>query len=406
MPRFSYKAVSADGEVIEGVIVAASRGDVVERLHRQGHTPIRAEESKVSGLGGLSFSGTWRSKRVRRRDVVLLTRELATLLQAGLPLDRSLTTLIDIAPPGAVRGLVESVLDRVRGGASLADALDDHPDVFANFYVGMVRAGEAGGTLEAVLARLAETMERAQELRSSITSALQYPIIVVVMAVLSLAVLMTKVIPQFRPLFDDAGVALPLSTRIVIGTSDLFEAYWWVLAVVALVVVVAIRQHNRKEAGRLRWDGWLATLPFIGELVRKIEVARFSRTFGTLLSNGVSVLNALSMTTESMGNRAIAQTVTRAQRRLAKGEGLADPLTRSGVFPTLALQLVRVGEETGRLEEMLLRIAEIYDEEVKRTLARLVALIVPLVTVVLGILIAVIIGSILAAILSVYELPL
>jgi general secretion pathway protein F len=406
MPRFAYKAVSSEGEVIEGELDAASRQAVVDRLHAQGHVPIRAEESRAAaGKGRLVMPRLFRPRRVGRKDLVLLTRELATLLEAGLPLDRALTIILELAEPGPVRELVEGVRDRVQGGATLADAMQDAPEVFPNFYAGMVRAGEAGGTLDAVLGRLAETLERAQALRDNVRSALRYPALVVIMAVASVLVLMTAVIPEFRPLFEDSGAALPASTRIIIGISDFLEIYWWTLALGLLVIVLGIRQHNQDPAGRLRWDRWKAGAPLIGDLIRKIEVARFSRTLGTLLANGVSVLNALALTTETLENRAIAEAAGRAQGRLAKGEGLADPLTETGVFPGLALQLIRVGEETGQLDGMLLRIADIYDEEVKRSIERMLSLLVPLVTLALGVLIAVIIGSMMAAILSTYELP-
>ncbi|MFQ5773839.1 MAG: type II secretion system F family protein [Kiloniellaceae bacterium] len=406
MPRFSYKAVAPDGEVIEGEIEASNREAAVERLHAQGHVPIRAEESRRVAMGRrATFPVLFRPRRVSRKDVVLVTRELATLLQAGLPLDRALSVMLDLVRSAPIKALIEGIREKVRGGSTLADAMQAHPEVFPNYYVGMVRAGEAGGTLESVLARLAETLEHAQALRESVRAALRYPALVVVMAVVSLVVLMTAVIPEFRPLFEDAGAAMPVSTRIIIGVSDFFEAYWWASALGVAAVVLGLRQHNRSPAGRLRWDRWMIEAPLLGDLVTKIEVARFSRTLGTLLGNGVSVLNAMSMTIDTLDNRAIAGAVAKAQGRLAKGEGLAEPLLETGVVPGLALQLMRVGEETGRLDSMLLRIADIYDEEVKRAIEHMLSLLVPLVTLGLGLLIALIIGSMMAAILSAYDLP-
>lgn len=408
MPRFTYKAVSPDGEVIEGETDAASRQAVVDRLHADGHVPIRAELSRTAAAvatGPSGLAGLFQPRRVRREDLVLITRELATLLQAGLPLDRGMSVMLDLAPVGPVRVLVEEIREKVRGGATLADALAEYPAVFPNFYVGMVRAGEAGGTLDGVLVRLAETLERAQALRENVQAALRYPALVVVMAVISLAVLMTAVIPEFRPLFEDAGAAMPVSTQIVIAISDFLAAYWWLVALLFLAAALGFRQHNRTEEGRLRWDAWRIQAPIFGDLMTKIEVARFSRTLGTLLSNGVSVLNAMSMTIDTLDNKAFARAAAQAQGRLAKGEGLADPLSETGVFPGLALQLVRVGEETGRLDDMLVRIAEIYDEEVKRAIQKMLSLLVPLVTLALGVLIAGIIGSMISAIMSSYDLP-
>ena len=405
MARFLYKSVSATGEVVEGEIEAASRTAVVDRLRAQGHVPIRAEEAKAGGLGQLIPRAAKGPRAASLKDVVVLTRELATLLQAGLPLDRALAIVGDLAGSPQIGTLVEQILEKVRGGATLADALADYGQVFPNYYVGMVRAGEAGGTLDSVLDRLADTMERGQALREDVRSALLYPALVVIMAVVSLAILMTLVIPEFRPLFEDAGAALPLSTRAIIGVSDFLAGYWWLILFVILLIALLIQRHNADPVGRMRWDRWVIGVPLVGDLIMKIEVARFSRTLGSLLTNGVSVLQALSMTAETVGNRAVVAALEEAQGRLTKGEGLAAPLSQSRLFPRLALQLMQVGEESGRLEDMLLRIADIYEEEVKRTIQRLLGLLVPLVIIVLGILIAVIIGSILAAILSAYDLP-
>jgi len=406
MARFLYKSVSATGEVVEGEIEAASRELVVERLRAQGHVPIRAEEVTGPGRGRLSFGRTKSLRGVGHKDVVIMTRELATLLNAGLPLDRAMTIVGELTRAGAMKSLVERVLEKVRGGATFADALSDYEQVFPNYYTGMVRAGEAGGSLDTVLNRLADSLERSQALRENVRSALQYPILVVIMAIVSLAILMTAVIPEFQPLFENAGAALPISTQIVIGASDFMVSYWWAILVAILVVALFIQRHNADPAGRLRWDRWVIGLPVIGSLVIKIEVARFSRTLGSLLANGVSGLNALAMTAETAENWALVEALVEAQDRMAKGEGLARPLAATGLFPHLALQLIQVGEESGRLEDMLLRIADIYDDEVKRTIDRILGMLVPGITIVLGILIALIIGSILAAILSSYDLPL
>ena len=406
MPRFLYKAVSSDGEVIEGETSAPNRQAVIDRLHADGHVPIRAEESRrAAAVKKSGLSELFRPRSVRREDLLAITRELATLLQAGLPLDRGMSVMLELAPAGPVRDLVEEVREKVRGGATLADAMAEQQNVFPNYYVGMVRAGEAGGTLEAVLTRLAETLERAEALRENVQAALRYPALVVIMAILSLMVLMTVVIPEFRPLFEDAGAAMPASTQCVIGVSDFLAAYWWLVALVVAVAVLILRQHNRTPEGRLRWDVWMIQAPIFGDLFTKIEVARFSRTLGTLLSNGVSVLNAMTMTIETLDTRAFAGAAAQAQGRLAKGEGLAEPLAETGVFPGLALQLIRVGEETGRLDAMLLRIADIYDGEVKSAIQKMLSLLVPLVTLGLGILIAGIIGSMISAIMSTYDLP-
>ncbi len=406
MTRFSYKAATASGEVIEGEIEASNRQAAIDRLRGQGHIPIRAEE-KGRGLVADAWRGFAKgARRVGPKDLALLTRELATLLQAGLPLDRSLSVLRDLARTGPGRTLVERMQNQVRGGAALADAMEAHPEVFPSFYVGMVRAGEAGGNLEGVLSALSDSLERAQALRESVSSALTYPILVVVMAVLSLIVLMTAVIPEFRPLFEDSGTALPLMTRIVIAVSDFIGAYWWALALGVLALVALVRRHNSDPKGRLRWDRWVLGMPYLGDLVLKVEVTRMARTLGTLSKNGVNLLNALSMTIGTVENRVVTEALDDVRLRLAKGEGLSRPMAETSIFPTLALQLIQVGEESGALEDMLLRVADIYDQEVQRSLQRLLSLLTPLITIVLGIVIAVIIGSMIAAILSAYDLPI
>jgi general secretion pathway protein F len=327
------------------------------------------------------------------------------LLQSGLPLDRALSILGSLSAEGPVRRLVERILDQVRGGASLAEALEAQGEAFPSFYSGMVRAGEAGGALEVVLERLADTLERAQALRESVKSALIYPMLVVILAIGALVIMMTLVIPNFRPLFEESGAAMPLLTQIVIGISDFVRDFWWGLAGALALLVYGVRRHNATPAGRLRWDRWLVSLPLLGDLILKLEVARLARTLGTLLANQVNVLNAVSMALGTLGNRAVGDSLSELRGRLAKGEGFAVPLAEAGVFPVLAVQLIQVGEESGQLDGMLLRVADIYDEEVKRTIDRILALLIPVIIMVLGVVIALMIGSIVMAIMSSYDLP-
>jgi general secretion pathway protein F len=405
MARFRYKAVNAAGDVVEGEIEAGSRALVIDRLKAEGHVPIRAEET---GRGAAVGTG-WlrlRSRRVTAKDVALLSRELATLLRARLPLDRALTVLRDIAPEGPARALVADSQDRIRGGATFAEALESYADILPSYFIGMIRAGEAGGSLDTVVGRLAETVERAQALRESIRSALQYPSLVLVMAVVSLIILFNAVIPEFRPLFEDTGAAVPWATQVVFALADVFDAYGWLIAVLLVLAVLGVRMHNRQPEGRLRWDRWMLGAPMLGELVVKLEVARFTRVLGMLLGNGVSLLNALSIATETIANRAMGERLAGLGARLGKGESLAGSLAETGVFPSLAVQLVHAGEESGQLEDMLMRVAQIYDEEVERTIQRMISLLVPLVTIGLGLLVAAIIGSILVAILGAYDVTL
>lgn len=405
MPRFRYKAVNAAGEVVEGELDAGSRSVLIDLLKADGHVPIKAEEARRATIRrpkGFNL----RPRRISPRDVCVLTRELATLLRAKLPLDRALTILRDLAPEGPVEALIVETQERIRGGATMADALDPYTDILPRFFIGMIRAGEAGGSLDVVVARLAETLERALALRERVKSALQYPSFVLVIAAISLVILFNAVIPEFRPLFDDAGAAIPLATQVVFWLSDAFDAYALVFLVLVCLAVLAIRIHNRQPDGRLRWDGWVLATPLFGDLVIKLEVARFTRVLGMLLANGVSMLNALSIAGETIGNQAIGQRMAGLGARLGKGDSLSESLADLGVFPNLAVQLVHAGEESGQLEEMLMHAAQIFDEEVERTLQRMISLLVPLVTIGLGLLVAGIIGSILVAILGAYDLNL
>lgn len=404
MPHFRYKAVNAAGDVLEGEMEALSRQALVERLHDLGHTPIRADEIKGGSLWRLLTADVGGRRRPTPRDVTTLTSQLATLLGAGLPLDQALKLLVDLAEKKAVGTLLEGILTRVRGGSTLAEALEAEPEVFAGDYVSMIRAGEAGGALDGVLARLADYLERADALKGTVRSALVYPMILLVMAGFVVVVLLTLVIPQFEPLFEQAGADLPLATRVIVGMGDAVADYWWAMGAAVVGVVVFIRGRYAQPETRLAWDRRLLGLWLAGDLAAKVETARFARMLGTLLGNGVALLNGLAIAQGTLRNAALTQAVEKAARRVKEGRRLAETLAADGTFPALAVHLLRVGEETGKLDAMLFKVADIYDDEVKRALDRLLALLVPAITIVLGVLIAGIIGSILAAILQVNAL--
>jgi len=406
MPRFIYKAVTPAGQVVEGEILAVTRSEVIERLHADGNTPIRASEATEGLLAGLASAHLFRRRRLSPSDIVVITQELATLLHAGLPIDRALALIGDLTESGGKRNFINRILESVRSGASLADALEQHKEVLPSFYIGMLRAGEAAGSLDTVLARLAEVLTRTQALRESVRTAMYYPVIVLVVAALSIAILLTAVVPEFRPIFESAGAVLPVSTKLIIAMGDTMQHYWWALVVGMAGLGAALSYSYRQPAGRLRWDELILKLPLLGDVVTKLEVARFTRTLGTLLGSGVVALNALSIAAKTLTNRVIAQRIADIAGRLKKGEGLARPLQSANVFPRLAVQLIQVGEEAGQLDTMLLHVADIYDEEVKRTVQRLLSLLVPAVTIGLGLLVAAIIGSMLTAILGAYNLPL
>jgi general secretion pathway protein F len=403
VPNFRYKAVTSDGKVIEGDIDASSRTAVIEHLRKQGSMTIRAD-SRVATARRIGLNLRWR--RSSSKDLLPFTRELATLLRAEMPLDRALSLVTELTDSPEFRVLSGRVLEKVRGGSSFADALQAQGDVFPRVYIGMVRAGEASGNMKTVLTEIAEMLTRRQALEETVHQALQYPIFVLATASISVVLILTVVIPEFRPLFEEAGAALPLSTRLIMGLSDSLRTWWWALGLGLCFTLLSLSWMMRSPALRRQRDTLVLRLPLFGGLVSRIEAARFSRTLGTLLRNGVSMLTALSLTAEIIGNSAVAQALSDVQRRLKKGDGLAEPLSQAGVFPPMAVHLVRIGEESGQLEEVLGRIAEIYDEEVRRAIQRVLGLLVPVITIILGILVAGIIGSVFSAILSSYNVAL
>ena len=406
MPLFRYKAVTPTGEAQEGEMEGLAQYAVVERLQSMGLIPIRVDETvaQVAGLG--IGQGLFRKNRVMQDDVAVFTQELATLLKAGLPLDRCLEILIGLSASEAVRLLMTQVREDVRGGAALSAALEAQSGIFSRFYLNMIRAGEAGGALDVVLQRLNEFMERSKELKETVKSALMYPAILIGVAVLSVVVLLMWVVPQFSHMFEESGKALPLPTQIVIGAGDFVQRYWWVMMLGGVGLYSWFSRQMREPASRYKWDKRLLGLPLVGDLVGKLEVARFSRTLGTLLGNGVSLLTALSIVKDTLSNTVMSEGLGIVAVQLKEGKGLGRPLMDTGLFPKLAIHLVMVGEETGKLQEMLIRIADIYDREVHSTVKRMLALMEPVLILGLGLVIGGIIMSILVAILSVNDLAM
>jgi general secretion pathway protein F len=403
MPIFVYKAVTESNEIIEGEMEAPGRAIVIDRLRGLGQLPLYANEIQSTRQLVKRKRGLF-TRRVSAREVFLVTHELATLLKAGVELDRAFEILIDLSDNDAMRKLLSSILARLRSGVSLADALAENDDTFPSYYASMVRAGEASGALDVVLGRLGEFLEKSQRLRETVKTALYYPVFLLIMAVLSIVVLLTVVVPQFKPLFESAGAALPVSTRVLVAVGDFVRAYGWLLLIGILAVFFLFRRYLSTRDGRRRWDALLLRLPILGDLLIKIEVARFSRTASTLLQNGVGLLHALAIVRDTLRNSIITSAIDSVAGLVKEGRGLAGPLESTGLFPRLVLHLIHVGEETGQLDNMLTKLADIYDEEVTRTTARLLSLLVPALTIGMGVMIAGIIMSILTAILSVNTL--
>ncbi len=385
---------------------APTRAAVVDRLHALGQVPIRIEEIGTTTLSRLLSADLFGARRISSRSLALLTSQFGTLLRAGLEIDSALTVLQELVENNQAREILRGVTDKVRGGASLADAMAAQKDVFAPYYISMIRAGEAGASLDAVLERLAEFLARSQATREHIKSAMVYPILVALTCCLSIATLVLFVVPRFKPLFEQSGDALPLSARYLLNASDFLRAWWFVLLLAPFLVGFVIRLQLRNPSRRAWRDRWVLKLPLFGTLVRDIEVARFSRTLGILLKNGVSLLSSLTITRETIRNKVFVDAVNSVIDRAKAGKGLAEPIRQTKVFPALAVHLVRVGEESGRQEDMLLKIADLLEAETRSRIDRLLTLLTPAVTIVLGVVVAAIIMSILTALLSVYNLTM
>jgi general secretion pathway protein F len=400
MPLYSYKAVKPDGEAVEGDTEAPDEAAVVRLLQAEGLIPIQTRPA-----GGLRVQiGSKRRRTMSQKDIGVMTRELATLLEAGLTLDRSLQILVDLTSEEHLVRVLADLQQRVRGGSTFSAALEQQGGQFPRLYVNMVRAGEASGALDQVLARLADYLERTAELRETITSALVYPAILLVVAGLSVIMLLVFVVPQFTVLFEDMGAALPLPTRIVVGAGDLFRNYWWAMLAGIALIAVTIEQRLKRPEVRERFDRRLLATPLFGDLVWKLETARFCHTLATLLKNGLPLLSALTLAKEVVANHKIAGLLGEAAEDLKHGRGLAEPLSRREVLPQLAMQMIRVGEESGALDTMLAKVAEIYDRETRSSVRRMLTLLEPVLIIGLGIVVAGIIISILMAILGANDL--
>jgi general secretion pathway protein F len=380
---------------------------VVERLHREEYFPLRVEAAEGQGWLRRLGQGWGRGSRIPAADVVAFTQQLAALVEAGFPLERAMVVLGDLSRGRRLGQVVQDVTQSVRTGLTLSDALArHHPRPFSRLYVNTVRAGERGGVLELALRRLADHLESVRELREAIVSALIYPALLLGVGVGAVVFLLTFVLPRFAVMLADLGQTLPLPTRLVLATSEGLLAYWWVLAATALGVVLAWQVAARSEPTRLRIDGMCLQLPVVGELLRKVEIGRAVRTLGTLLSAGVPLLSALDVAREGAGNRQVAAALGAVHANVKRGEGLARAMADTGVFPALVVHMTRVGEEAGRLDEMLARVASVYEREIRSALRRLISTLEPAIIVVLGLVVLGIVLSILLAILSINELPL
>jgi type IV pilus assembly protein PilC len=395
MPTFAFSARPATGgDIQNGEVELATKDDVLAYLHRQRMIPVSVRE-KSKDLN-LSF-GTG----VSTRDIVIFTRQFATMINSGLPLVQSLDILAEQTENAPLRKTIQEVLYDVESGHTLADAMSRHPKIFTDLFVNMVAAGEAGGILDTILLRLAVFLEKSDALRRKIKGAMVYPAVIFGVAISAIVVLLVFVIPTFQNMFASAGIPLPLPTRVVIGMSAFLQGYWWALIAGIITVVVVFRQFYRTSTGELLIDRTLLAFPILGDMQRKAAVARFTRTLGTLVSSGVSILEGLEITARTAGNRVIHDAVMGSRASIAGGETIAGPLKESGVFPPMVVQMINVGEQTGGLDAMLTKVADFYDEEVDRAVETLLSAMEPIMIVVLGVVVG---GMIVAMYLPIFDM--
>ncbi|MBS0575329.1 MAG: type II secretion system F family protein [Proteobacteria bacterium] len=394
MPQFRYQALSASGEPLTGQMEAAGVEEVIARLQEAGHIPIEARRADEVAAGG-SWASLFQARALTAEQIQQFTEQLATLLGAGQPLDRALAILLDLPEAAAARKVIANVRDAVRGGASLSSALEQQHGLFSRLYISTVRAGEVGGSLHETLARLADYLDRSRGLRARVINALIYPAILFTVVGGALVFLLGYVVPQFQQMFDGLDAPIPLLTRIVLAVGNGVRSYGWLLPIMLIALLWWADRKRRDPAFRRALDEWLLRRRLVGSLLARIDTARLARTVGTLVNNGVPLLQALTIGRNVLANRVLAEAVEAAAEEVKTGSGLAHALARRGVFPRLAVQMVQVGEESGELDTMLLRTADTFDRETTQAMDRLLAALVPALTIVMAAVVGIVVLSIL-----------
>lgn len=404
MSLFTYRASDSSGRVVSGSMEAGDRDVLVKKLRESGCYLISVggsnEAVKASERPGFF------QNLLRKRDISSFTQELSTMLESGLQLERALSILHELEQDASFKALILELKKGIQGGRSFADCLEAHKDIFPEIYLSTVRAGEAGGFLEASLSRLKSYLEETKKLNDEIRSALIYPLLLTVAGGGAIAVMIFFVIPRFSVVFDDLGAVMPLPTRMLLGMSSAAADWWWAFAASAVAAALFLRRKYSTDEGRLLFDSLKLRLPIAGIIFRKTAVSRFSRTLGTLLQGGLPILDALQIAARTMGNRHMASVISTVTEGVRKGKGLAGPVMESGSFPLLSAHMLAVGEETGKLDEMLLKIADNYDREITVTVKRLLTLLEPAIILVMALFVGFIVISLLLAVFSLNEMPL
>jgi general secretion pathway protein F len=401
---FSYEATTSDGNIVTGTIEVANERSAVERIQDMGYYPLKIKKA-VEGEGAIQRLLAFIEGGVKEKDIMAFTYQLGVLLEAGFPLDRSLAILSGLSEKKKLKDLVSDLISHVRSGKSFSDSLLKFPSVFPPFYSNMVKAGEAGGFLEETIARLSDYLENSQSIKSDVRSALIYPSLLSFVGGTAIVILLTFVVPQFTSIFADMGEALPLPTMILLTLSNAMIDYWWLMLVLVAGTAFAVMQYVKSPIGRRAWDGLKFRLPVFGKLFQETAVSRFSRTLGTLLNSGVPILNALNIVQGTLGSDRIAEAITAVKESARRGKGISDPLANSDIFPPIAVHMITVGEETGKLDEMFIKIADRFDIEVRNTIKRMLAMLEPVLILLMGIVVGFIVISMLMAIFSINELP-
>jgi len=382
MPKFNYRAKKTSGEVIEGVLEADNRKLVINRLQSMRYFPLSVVEAGGSGLQREISLKVF--ERIRTRDLANFTRQVSDLLRSGLPLSRCLNVLVEQTKNEKLREVIRSLRSSVSGGSTLAEALGQHPKVFSELYVNMVHAGEVSGSLDAVMERLADFTESELETRNKIISAMAYPAIMITVGIAVVIVLLTFVIPRFTLMFEEMDQQLPAITLLLVGISNFLKFYWWVLLGGAFLLGFLYRRYNATPEGRLQVDTFKLKIPVVSDFLRKREIAKFARTMGTLLANGVPILKTLEIVEAVMSNKVLAQQIVNVRENIREGEKVSDRLGEGGVFPPMVVNMVAIGEETGSLEQTLERIARAYEGDTERAMRSLTTMIEPLLILLMG----------------------
>ncbi len=400
MPEFIYKARGAGGAIAEGVFEAPDQRTAMERLRSQKLIVLEINEKTPGLLDAFQKFNPFKPG-VASKDIVLFSRQLSTLVSAGVALVAGLNILTEQIESPPFKVVVTKVKEDIEGGLSIADAMKKHPTAFSDLYVAMIKAGEVGGILDVILERLSTYLEAAEELKHKVKGAMTYPAVMAIVAAAVTVFLLVGVIPTFQEIFASFGAELPLPTRIVVGLSDALQNYWYAFLGVPVVLFILFKKWVKTENGKKIFDTNVLKLPMFGPLLRKVAVAKFTRTLGTLVKSGVPILQALETVAQTSGNKVIEKALLDARESIREGERISEPLRKSGVFPPMVVQMIAVGEETGNLDTMLTKIADFYDQEVDVAIKSLTSMIEPLVIVVMGILVG---GIVIAMFIPMFEL--